>query len=85
MNAKNRFAPSRRGATPSLAEAFHQRAVALESQGRSVIYLQVGQPSTPAPKAAIEAITTQEHNQVLGYTGAAGLDVLKERLSRDYS
>jgi aspartate/methionine/tyrosine aminotransferase len=68
-----------------LAEAFHQRAVVLEKQGKSIIYLQVGQPSTPAPRSAIDAITQQEHDEILGYTGAAGIDVLRERLSRDYA
>ncbi len=85
MNVKSQFVPSHRGATPSLAEAFHQHAVALEAEGRSVIYLQVGQPSTPAPKSALDAITGQEHDQILGYTAAAGIAPLRERLSQHYS
>ena len=75
---------SKRGTTPSLAEEFHRRAEALEAQGKRVIYLQVGQPSTSAPAAALEAIQRESQISILGYTGAAGLPDLRERLARYY-
>ena len=46
-----RFHPSRRGATPSVAEQMRSRARKVEAKGEKVIYLQVGQPSTGAPAA----------------------------------
>ena len=76
--------PSHRGSTPSLAEEFQRRAKAVEAEGRRVVYLQVGQPSTGAPAAALEAIAAESHKQILGYTGAAGLPALRERLARNY-
>jgi aspartate/methionine/tyrosine aminotransferase len=50
-----------------------------------VLHLEVGQPSTPAPRsarrAAIEAI---ERGEALGYTNAAGLMSLRRRIARHY-
>ena len=50
-----------------------------------MVYLQVGQPSTGAPAAALEAVQRASHESTLGYTGAAGLKPLRERIARDYA
>jgi len=81
----SRYRPSHRGSTPSLVEEFQRRAAAVAKHGRRVIYLQVGQPSTGAPAAALEAIAREGHRQTLGYTGAAGLPALREALARSYA
>ena len=84
MSTKRSLRPSHRGATPSLAEEFHRRAQAIETQGERVIYLQVGQPSTGAPGASLEAIRRESQKSILGYTSAAGVPALRERLARNY-
>ena len=62
-----------------------KEAMALEREGAEVMHLEVGQPSTGAPKRAIEA--AQEalaSGKPLGYTVAAGMPELRTRLARHY-
>lgn len=79
MNIK----PSNRGAAPSHAEELSQLAEKLRGEGRSIISLSVGQPSTGAP---IEAIRAVQHAEEIhhGYTPAAGIPALRERISLFY-
>lgn len=79
MNIK----PSNRGAAPSHAEELSQLAAKLRSEGRSIIALSVGQPSTGAPIEAIRAVQMAEETQH-GYTPAAGIPALRERISLFY-
>ncbi|MEE2781558.1 MAG: aminotransferase class I/II-fold pyridoxal phosphate-dependent enzyme [Planctomycetota bacterium] len=79
-----RFHPSRRGATPSVAEQMRSRARKVEAKGEKVIYLQVGQPSTGAPAGAIDAIHRASDTSILGYTSAAGIPELRARISKNY-
>ncbi len=79
-----KYEPSHRGSTPSLAEEMHRRALAVEANGQKVIYLNVGQPSTPAPVGALEAVQSASHKTIMGYTGAAGILPLRQRLARHY-
>ena len=82
--SKKRFRPSRRGATPSIAEQMKTRARAVEAKGKKVISLQVGQPSTGAPAGALEAVHKASENSILGYTSSAGISELRERLAKNY-
>jgi len=82
--SKTRFHPSRRGATPSVAEKMRSRAKEVEAKGKKVIYLQVGQPSTGAPAGAIDAIREASSTSILGYTSAAGIPQLRERIAKHY-
>ncbi len=67
---------------PFHAMAMSAAAQVLESQGRTVYHLELGQPSTPAPAAARRAvIDALEAGESLGYTSAAGLPALRERLA----
>ena len=55
-----------------------------EQAGHRVLHLEVGQPSTPAPKGVLEAAHHALDNDRLGYTGAAGLPELRERIAQWY-
>ncbi len=56
----------------------------LESQGRTVLHLEVGQPSTAAPAGALQSVAALLGTDRLGYTGAAGLPALRQRISQWY-
>ena len=55
-----------------------------ESKGRHIIHMEVGQPSTGAPKGAIDALSTAMQTDALGYTVALGLPALRERIAQMY-
>ncbi|NND84317.1 MAG: aminotransferase class I/II-fold pyridoxal phosphate-dependent enzyme [Acidimicrobiia bacterium] len=61
--------------------AAEERAVA----GGEVLHLEVGQPSTPAPTAALDAARRALDEQRLGYTPAKGIPALRERIARRYA
>lgn len=61
-----------------------ERARALEAAGRSVIHMEVGQPGTPAPLAARQALAAAL-DQPLGYTVALGLPELRQGIARLYA
>ncbi len=55
-----------------------------EATGDSVIHLEVGQPSTPAPKAVLAAAHAALDSDRIGYVAALGLPALRERIARHY-
>ena len=55
-----------------------------EATGADVLHLEVGQPSTSAPKKVLEAAKLAITNDNLGYTVAFGLPELRERITRHY-
>ena len=59
-------------------------AAALEAQGRSIIHLEVGQPSTGIPRAAARKIAATLEADPLGYTVASGLPTLCARIAQHY-
>ena len=59
-------------------------AAARELAGAHIIHMEVGQPGTPAPKAAREAVKRALDTDTLGYTLALGTDALRERIARYY-
>lgn len=63
-------------------------AAHLEAQGRSIIHLEVGQPSTGMPKAAAakvaHAVDGTPRGNPLGYTVAGGMPLLTARIARHY-
>jgi aspartate/methionine/tyrosine aminotransferase len=61
-----------------------EAARAEEMRGRSVIHMEVGQPGTPAPRAAREALAAAMAAGALGYTVALGLPALRARIARLY-
>jgi len=76
---------SQRGMIPpfivmDVMRAANERA----AEGKDVIHLEVGQPSTPAPKKVLETAKEALDSQVLGYTDALGIPPLREKISGYY-
>ena len=79
-------AASRRSAVdPFIVMDVMQAAAAKEAAGARVIHMEVGQPGTPAPSAALEAVKRALDTDTLGYTLALGLPRLRERIARHYA
>jgi aspartate/methionine/tyrosine aminotransferase len=55
-----------------------------EAAGDTVIHLEVGQPSTPAPQGALVAAHAALDSDRIGYVAALGLPALRERIARHY-
>ncbi len=55
------------------------------AQGKDVLHLEVGQPSTGAPRGVIEAAREALSREVLGYTDALGLPALRQAISAHYA
>ncbi|MEO1541087.1 MAG: aminotransferase class I/II-fold pyridoxal phosphate-dependent enzyme [Pseudomonadota bacterium] len=76
---------SRRSAVDSfIVMDVMERARQAVVQGRDVIHMEVGQPATPAPARAREALATAMSAGALGYTVALGLPALRERIAQLY-
>ena len=61
-----------------------EAARAAEASGRHIIHMEIGQPGTPAPVAAREALANRMMSDPLGYTVALGLPELRARIARLY-
>jgi aspartate/methionine/tyrosine aminotransferase len=78
--------PSRRSEVPPfIVMDVMQAAAAREARGDRVIHMEVGQPGTSAPRAALAAVARALDHQTLGYTVALGLPALRERIARYYA
>src|SRR4051794_5496818 len=78
--------PSRRGLVPPfIAMDMLHAANAREAEGHSVIHLEVGQPSTSAPDAVLDAAHRALEGDRIGYTDALGIAKLREAVARHYS
>ncbi|MEQ8587625.1 MAG: aminotransferase class I/II-fold pyridoxal phosphate-dependent enzyme [Thalassobaculaceae bacterium] len=77
--------PSTRGdVDPFIVMRVMAEAAEREAAGGDVLHLEVGQPSTPAPKGVLEAARAALDTDRIGYTLALGLPELRERISRHY-
>jgi aspartate/methionine/tyrosine aminotransferase len=70
--------------SPFLAMDVLSAAAAKERRGESVVHMEVGQPSAPAPRASREAARAALESGRIGYTEALGLTALRERIARHY-
>jgi aspartate/methionine/tyrosine aminotransferase len=61
-----------------------EAAARAEAAGRHVIHMEVGQPGTPAPRGAREALARAMEAGSLGYTVALGLPALRQRIAALY-
>ena len=59
-------------------------AARLEAEGRRIVHLEVGQPSTGIPVAAAARVRELIGREALGYTVAAGIPELRERIAAHY-
>ena len=55
-----------------------------EAEGRHIIHMEVGQPGTPAPQGARDALARAMEREAMGYTVALGLPELRARIARLY-
>ena len=71
---------------PFRAMAISRLASQMDGAGRRILHLEVGQPSTGAPASARAAAAQHlAEARPLGYTDAAGLPALRERIARHYA
>ena len=77
---------SRRGGAvdPFIVMDVMAAAAEKEAAGDTVIHLEVGQPSTPAPKGALAAAHAALDSDRIGYVAALGIPALRERIARHY-
>jgi aspartate/methionine/tyrosine aminotransferase len=64
----------------AMAKLAEERAAA----GGTVLHLEVGQPSTPAPRAVLAAAARALEEEQIGYSNAPGLPALRRRIARHY-
>ena len=77
--------PSRRSQIPPFIVMDVMRAAATRvAGGHDVVHMEVGEPGTPAPRAAIAAAERALHAGPIGYTQALGMDALRQRIARHY-
>ena len=72
------------GVDPFIVMDVMAAAAEKEAAGDTVIHLEVGQPSTPAPKGALAAAHAALDNDRIGYSAALGVPALRERIARFY-
>ena len=76
---------SRRGAiSPFIVMDVMQAASERAALGDDIIHMEVGQPGTPAPRAALARVAAALERETLGYTVALGLPALRQRIARYY-
>jgi len=76
---------SRRGQVdPFIVMDVVEQARRLEAAGRSIIHMEVGQPGTPAPAVARQALAAAMECDALGYTVALGLPELRAGIADLY-
>ena len=76
---------ARRGAVPPfIAMEVLRDANERAARGENVLHLEVGQPSTSAPRAVIEAAKRALDRDQIGYTEALGIPPLRQRIARHY-
>ncbi|WP_371224473.1 pyridoxal phosphate-dependent aminotransferase [Roseovarius sp. 2305UL8-3] len=75
---------SRGQVDPFIVMDVMEAARAAEAAGRHIIHMEVGQPGTPAPQGARDALARQMNDDPMGYTVALGLPALRARIARLY-
>jgi len=75
---------SRADIDPFIVMDVMEAARRAEAAGRSVIHLEVGQPSTPAPETARRRLAAALDQDALGYTVALGLPELRAGIAGLY-
>src|SRR4051812_32435556 len=76
---------SRSAVAPFVVMDVMEAAAQVERAGRTVFHLEVGQPSTPAPRPVLDAAAQALRSDKLGYTVALGLPVLRQAIAGHYA
>ncbi len=69
---------------PFIVMDMMREANQLEANGRDILHLEVGQPSTGAPAGVIAAAQRAMATDKLGYTDALGINSLRRRIAKYY-
>jgi len=69
---------------PFLAMEVFKEAAGLAAQGRRIIRMEAGEPSTPVPRLVREAAIAALNAGPIGYTQSLGLPSLRARIARHY-
>ncbi len=84
--AKALLQPSARsGVPPFMVMDVMAAAARLESQGRTVVHMEVGQPAAGAPASSIAAVRAALGNGPHGYTATLGIAPLRQRIAAAYA
>ena len=76
---------STRGAVaPFIVMDVMEAARQAEEEGRHIIHMEVGQPSTAAPQKALKYLKDSMDSDAMGYTVALGLPALRQKISGLY-
>src|SRR6056297_1374979 len=75
---------TRSGVDPFIVMDVMEATRRAEAEGRHIIHMEVGQPGTPAPEGAREALARAMGEDAMGYTVALGLPALRQRIARLY-
>ena len=70
--------------SPFIVMDIMREANELEAKGKSIIHMEVGQPSTPAPRQALRTAGKVLLQERLGYTEALGEIDLRKKISQFY-
>ena len=71
---------------PFMAMDVMRLAAELDTKGHDIVHLEVGQPSSSAPKPVIDALVdSMEQQKSHGYAVALGITELRERIAEHYS
>ena len=74
---------SKRGnVDPFIVMDIMENARKAEEEGKDIIHMEVGQPSTPVPQYAQTQLFEEMQNSNLGYTVALGIPELRARISK---
>ena len=77
--------PAQRSAIPAfIVMDVISAAARAEATGAHVIHMEVGQPGTPAPATAREAVKRLIDRDTLGYTEGLGIPPLRARIAQHY-
>jgi len=77
---------STRGAVaPFIVMDVMEAARQAEGEGRHIIHMEVGQPSTAAPKKASQYLKDRMDSDAMGYTVALGLPALRQKIAGLYA
>lgn len=72
------------GISPFYVMELLRRAKELESQGRNVIHMEIGEPDFATPQAVVDAGVKHVLTGAVKYTPAAGLTELREKIASFY-